>query len=39
MRVDPVLFIGVMKIVVKEKVTDQSAFCASHINQENIDKK
>jgi hypothetical protein len=34
-----VLFIGVVKTTVKERVTDQSAFCASHISRENIGKK
>jgi hypothetical protein len=39
MNMDPTLFIGVVKIAVKERVTDQSAFCASHINRGNIGKK
>jgi hypothetical protein len=39
MNADPALFIGAMKTSVKERVMDQSAFCVSHINQENISKK
>jgi hypothetical protein len=39
MNADPMLFIGVVKTIVKERVTDQSPFCASHISQANIDKK
>jgi hypothetical protein len=39
MNLDPALFIGTVKTIVKEKVTDQSALCASHIGQRNIGKK
>jgi hypothetical protein len=38
MSVDPMLFIGPVKTAVKERVTDQSTFCTSHI-RENIGKK
>jgi hypothetical protein len=38
-RADPALFIGAVKIAVKERVTDQYAFCANQISQENISKK
>jgi hypothetical protein len=39
MNPDPALFIGTVKTIVKEKVTDQSALCASHIGRRNIGKK
>jgi hypothetical protein len=39
MSAGPALFIGVVKTTIKERVIDQSSFCASHISQENIGKK
>jgi hypothetical protein len=33
MNTDPVPFISVVKIVVKQRVMDQSVFCATHISR------
>jgi hypothetical protein len=38
MNMDPALFIEAVKTAVKQGVTDQSAFCASHISRWNVDK-